>query len=405
MIQLSPNSPTFVEHRKHTQPGGAAAVNIARFRGADGVTEWHITVVPTVAGSLEQHLAQVESGYRAALASAGLDQRSAVWRRLFCSDIANQAPLLGQHPLADPAAGEDGAVCAVSLVGQAPLAVAKLALWACHLADPAGLLEKSHDGTTLTLRRGGLRHLWTTGLAQPAVAAADEQARAVFASYAARLAASGLNFADHVLRTWLYQPDIDRDYHPMVVARREFFASNGLTAKTHYIASTGIAGTHPHPQTRMFLDAYAVGGIQPQQIRYLSALDHLGPTDDYGVTFERATAVSYRDRQQVFISGTASIDPHGDILHPGDVVRQLDRTLANIASLLAAVGAGLSDMLVFLVYLRDAGDHARVMPVLRERLGDAPMVVLQAPVCRPGWLIEIEGMATVPGDHPALPPF
>lgn len=402
-VATSPAAQLAVEHRRQPQPCGAAAVNVSRFRGAGGVTEWHITVVPTTAGSFEDHLAQVETGYQSALAAAGLTPQSAVWRRFFCSDVANQAPVLRRHPFADPAGGAEP--CAISHVGQAPLAVAKLALWACHLADPAGPLEKSHDGTTLSLRRGDLHHLWSTGLAQPVDGSALQQSEAMFADYAGRLQACGLTLADNVIRTWLFQPNIDLDYHDMVVARRDFFTCHGLTADTHFIASTGIAGGHALTTTRVFMDAYAVGGLLPGQVDYLSALDHLGPTYDYGVTFERATALAFRDRKQIFISGTASIDPHGDIVHPGDVVRQLDRTLVNIASLLAAAEATLADMLIFLVYLRDPSDHARILPVLRERLGNAPFIVLQAPVCRPGWLIEIEGIATVAAAHPLLPPF
>ena len=239
----------------------------------------------------------------------------------------------------------------------------------------------------------------------PEVKSAADQTHAVFTDYVSRLAAHGLTLADHVVRTWLFQPNIDLDYPAMVATRREFFTAHGLTADTHYIASTGIAGTHSLPTTRVFMDAYALGGLNPEQLNYLAALDHLGPTYDYGVTFERATAVSYQDRKQIFISGTASIDPRGEIVHPGDVLRQLDRTLGNIASLLASADATLADMLVFIVYLRDPTDHARILPALRERLGDAPLLVLDAPVCRPGWLIEIEGIAAVPANHPELPPF
>jgi enamine deaminase RidA (YjgF/YER057c/UK114 family) len=392
-----------IEHRKLHHPSGAAAVNVSRFRGTSGVTEWHITVTPESADTLEDHLNQLESGYRAALAATGLDLRTAVWRRFFCSDIANQAPVLCRHAFSDPACADEP--CAVSHVGQTPLAEAKVALWACHIDDPAGLLDKAHDGITLTLRRGSLQHLWSTNMVCPEQESASQQTHAVFTDYVARLQSQGLTLADHVIRTWLFQPNIDLDYPAMVATRREFFAAHGLTADTHFIASTGIAGTHPLPNARVFMDAYAVGGIHPGQVDYLAALDHLGPTYDYGVTFERATAVSFRDRKQVFISGTASIDPRGDIVHPGDVLRQLDRTLGNIESLLAAAAATLADMLVFIVYLRDPTDHARVLPVLRERLGDAPMLVLDAPVCRPGWLIEIEGIATVSADHPELPPF
>lgn len=398
-----PHTRMSVEHRKLPHPPGVAVVNVSRFRGASGVTEWHITVVPDAAGTLEDHLAQVEIGYHSALAAAGLDFHSAVWRRFFCSDVANQAPVLQHHAFSDPACADEP--CAVSHVGQAPLAAAKLALWACHIADPAGPLDKSHDGTTLTLRRGALQHLWSAGMACTDEESCASQTLAVLTDYVARLGVHGLTLADHCVRTWLFQPNIDLDYPGMVTTRREFFATHGLTADTHFIASTGIAGTHALPNTRVFMDAYAVGGLRHDQVDYLTALDHLGPTYDYGVTFERATAVAYRDRKQVFISGTASIDPRGKIVHLGDVVRQLDRTLGNIESLLAAADAGLADMLVFIVYLRDPSDHARVLPVLRERLGDAPMVVLVAPVCRPGWLIEIEGVATVPADHPELPPF
>ena len=391
------------EHRTLSHSPNAAAVNVSRFRGASGVTEWHITVAPQAAGTLDEHIAEVETGYRAALTANGLDLGSAVWRRFFCSDIANQAPVLRRHAFSDPAGGDDP--CAVSHVGQTPLANAKIALWACHLADPAGPLEKSHDGTTLAVRRGEFTHLWSTNMVCPDHESAAAQTHAVFTDYVSRLAAHRLTLADHVVRTWLFQPNIDLDYPGMVTTRREFFAAHGLTADTHFIASTGIAGTHSLPTTRVFMDAYAVAGLRHNQIEFVSALDHLGPTYDYGVTFERATAVSYQDRKQILISGTASIDPRGEIVHPGDVLLQLDRTLGNIASLLAAAGASLADMLVFIVYLRDPTDHARILPVLRERLGDAPMLVLDAPVCRPGWLIEIEGLATIPAVRPELPAF
>ncbi len=391
------------EHRRLDASTDAVAINLSRFRGASGVTEWHLTVIPRQAGSLEEQLGQVEAGYREAMAAAGLDCGTAVWRRFFCSDIANQAEVLRRHPMAD-GAGSDNP-CAVSLVGEAPLAAAKVALWAYHVSDPAGALDKSMDGGTLTLRRGSMRHLWSTGLASPDEEGPYAQTRAIFAGYVENLEAAGLTLYDNVVRTWLFQPHIDVDYRGMVDARREFFAEHGLTGNTHFIASTGIGGEHPLSRTRVFMDAYAVGGLSAGQVAYLAAPDCLGPTCEYGVTFERAAAVAYRDRKHVFISGTASIDPDGEIVHPGDVLRQLDRTLGNIDGLLADGGATLADMLVFVVYLRDPGDHARVLPLLRERIGDAPLMVVAGSVCRPGWLIEIEGVATVAADLAEFPPY
>jgi len=35
----------------------------------------------------------------------------------------------------------------------------------------------------------------------------------------------------------------------------------------------------------------------------------------------------------------------------------------------------------------------------------APVQVVVAPVCRPGWLVEVEGLAIIPASNPDLPPF
>ncbi len=153
------------------------------------------------------------------------------------------------------------------------------------------------------------------------------------------------------------------------------------------------------------MDAYAIAGVRPEQIEYLSAPDHLGPTHAYGVTFERATSVAYRDRKHVIISGTASIDPDGNILYPGNLSLQLDRTVENIEALLKQTGATFEDMCVFVAYVREPDDHALVWQQLRERFADVPIQLLTASICRPEWLIEIEGIAIVPARHPHLPAF
>ena len=93
-------------------------------------------------------------------------------------------------------------------------------------------------------------------------------------------------------------------------------------------------------------------------------------------------------------------------MHPGDVLKQLDRTLENMNALLKQAGASLSDMSAFIVYLRDMGDQTLVWPRVREHLGnDVPIQMVLAPVCRPGWLIELEGIAIIPASNPNLPPY
>ena len=92
-------------------------------------------------------------------------------------------------------------------------------------------------------------------------------------------------------------------------------------------------------------------------------------------------------------------------MHRGDVHRQLERTIENIDALLRSGGAGIEDITHFLVYLRDPSDHGIAENYLAERFPQIPRLILRGAVCRPEWLIEIEGIAIAPHDAPALPQF
>ena len=370
-----------------------ASAEVARFRTASGVMECHVAVRLNAKGNA----ADLESAYHMALERVGIDLSSAVFRRVFCSDVVNQLQILDFL--------SDGAPCAFSKIGQAPLPAAKFALWAYHLCSSEGGLDTRVEGQTLSCRRGSLTHHWTAGLIDTGGNGSHEQTARVIDDYDTWLQSQGMNMADNVVRTWWFVQNIDADYHGLVDARCDFFGNHGLTADTHYIASTGIAGSHPDVAARVSLDSYAISGLHSEQVEYLCAPENLCPTHDYGVTFERATAVSYADRRHVFISGTASIDHTGTILHPGDVISQLDRTLENIEALLSKAGANLGDLASILVYLRDPADGAVIEAALREKIGLVPYVLVDAPVCRPGWLIEIEGIAVIPAHLPALPEF
>ena len=360
-------------------------------------------IQPTGGGLPSEQLADIERAYAAALKDLGLDPDTAVWRRWYCSDLVNQAPLLENCPIAKRGGGDTP--CAVSWIGQPAVPASKFALWAYHLQDPDGPLVKCAKDSELSLDRGELTHHWTTGLMCTHLASSYSQTNEIFTHYTELLEDEGMTLLDHVIRTWLFVQDIDTNYGGLVVSRRKFFEKHGLNPDTHYIASSGIEGRSEDFKALVMMDAYAIGGVRREQIEFLTALDHLGPTQDYGVTFERGTSVAYRDRKHLFLSGTASIDPGGRILHEGDVRKQLDRTLENMDSLLADGGGGLQDMNQFTVYLRDPCDHDLARAVMRERFGDVPMAVVVGPVCRPGWLIELEGVATVANDAPELPAF
>lgn len=217
----------------------------------------------------------------------------------------------------------------------------------------------------------------------------------IFEEYDQRLATRGMNVADNCVRTWIFVHDVDVNYAGVVKGRRDYFNTIGLTPDTHFIASTGIEGRHAEPKKHVTMDAVSLREIRPGQIQYLYAKDHLSPTADYGVTFERGTAVHFDDRTHAYISGTASIDSKGVVLYPGDVRMQTLRMLENIEALLSETSAGLGDIVMAVVYLRDTADYLTVRSMIDERCPGLNAEFVLAPVCRPAWLVEMECIAIV----------
>ena len=150
-----------------------------------------------------------------------------------------------------------------------------------------------------------------------------------------------------------------------------------------------------------WLHSHAEKGLQPDQVTWLKAEDHLSPTHVYGVNFERATRVVYGDRAHCRISGTASIDREGHVLHKGDVLRQFERAVENVEALLHEGGMELRHLQAATIYLRDAHDYPRLAPLVRKLLpANCAVNVTRGPVCRPDWLVEIEAEAVAPWNSP-----
>ena len=102
----------------------------------------------------------------------------------------------------------------------------------------------------------------------------------------------------------------------------------------------------------------------------------------------------------LLISGTASIDEAGDTVHVGDFRAQLRRTFDNITKLLAAEGATWHDIVRTTCYLRDierdypAFNEERTAFYKEQGLDPLPASTgIQAILCRPDLLIEIEAIA------------
>jgi len=379
------------------------SIQYSLFQGKSGVRELHLILYPTQYNSFEEQLEQLSQAYHQQLEKLNTGIKSSVLRRFFCSDLPNQADALNICPLSSSQSGD--APCAISWVNQAPAHPAKVALWAYHIIDPLAELSKSQTASSLSISRGDLTHHWDTNLYSIRTDDTYSQSKDILENYCQTLDQRNATLYDHTIRTWFYVKDVDTQYQGLVDARNDTFEQEGLTADTHYIASTGIAGGLHDTRVSVAMDAYSISGVRPEQIDFISALDHLSPTQLYGVAFERATSVSYQDRKHIFVSGTASIDWQGHILHEGNVQKQLDRTLENIEALLAQASASMIDNNVFIVYLRDMSDQFLIQEQLALRYPDIPTIFVHAPVCRPGWLIEIESIATLPANNPQLPAF
>ena len=396
-------NPIAVRHGCRQHATVPVTVNVASFAGSDGVEEFELVLRPTEQGSFAAQMEWVSRAYRDTIESLELGGQTALFRRYFCSDLKNQAPAIHGWPL--PATSPLREPCAESWVCQPPEPPARVTLWAHHMSDPEDALDRVQVGSSLILRRGELSHHWIMGASSVEADTSFGQTAGILRWYAQFLRTQGMSLERNLIRTWFFVQNVDTNYQGLVAARSEFFALHGLTPDTHFVASTGIEGTSVEPGATVTMDAYSIGGVRAEQIEYVKAPDHLGPTYLYGVTFERATSVAYKDRKHIFISGTASIDPGGNILYPGDAERQLDRAVENVQALLHQAGATFADMSILIAYVRDPADLPIVARKLRARCGDTPLAVLEAPVCRPGWLVEIEGRACISASNPDLPDF
>lgn len=366
-------------------------VAFSRFDGENS-TEFNLIITPDSGFSFSEQLTAIEKALKHFLKEQEMTDESVIFKRYFVSDYSNQTEIYDRM-------SNWRYVCATSVVQQAPLCGAKVVLWVVLLEG--SVTRKSLNQNNLSLNRNGYTHIFSTQLFdEKAKGSSFGQTMEIFQDYMDTLQKQNLTLAENCIRTWIYVRDIDNNYAGMVNARNQIFTSENLTRGTHFIASTGIEGRHANTDTLVLMDAYAVGGISPEQITFLKAPTHLNPTHEYGVAFERATTVDYGDRKQIFISGTASIDNCGQIVHPDDIAGQVKRTFENIKALLDEAGASIGDLTHLIVYVRDLADFPLIDQYIERHYPFIPRVVVLAPVCRPGWLIEIEGIAIKAVNNP-----
>jgi len=122
-------------------------------------------------------------------------------------------------------------------------------------------------------------------------------------------------------------------------------------------------------------------------------------------SFSRGMRLDIKGVTFLLISGTASVDERGRSIHQGDFRAQTLRAYQNITALLESEGASWKDIVRTTCYLRDIERDYAVFNEVRTEFfrqqGLDPLPAstgIQAILCRPDLLIEMEAMAIFESD-------
>lgn len=162
-------------------------------------------------------------------------------------------------------------------------------------------------------------------------------------------------------------------------------------------------------QPKTDLDAVAVKeihkGVSKKAIRAPQVLNEACAYERPS-SFSRGLRLDIKGVTILLISGTASVDEHGRTVHEGDFQAQTWRTYQNITALLESEGASWKDVVRTTCYLRDierdysAFNEIRTEFFQQQGLDPLPASTgIQAILCRPDLLIEMEAMAIFESDN------
>ena len=122
---------------------------------------------------------------------------------------------------------------------------------------------------------------------------------------------------------------------------------------------------------------------------------------EYQKSFSRGMRVEMGEYSMLFISGTASVDEKGESKHSGDLIAQVKRVFSNIAALLVSEAASWHDVVQTRCYLKNMRSYYlfneyRNYFYKQQKLASFPAsVCVQAALCRPELLVEIEAIAII----------
>ncbi len=322
-----------------------------------------------------------------------------VFGEIGCAEPISDSRLafLGEGNGAIPPTHIEGAPCVgsgiagIQVIAARPGSAGRSKTISCN-GTPCGRQIEGDDASYLALSDVA-RLLPAEARSRPA-----DEARQVLLLADAVLRDHDWSFSD-VRRTWFFLDDILAWYDDFNRARNDVFTHLGLlngSANSLIPASTGIRGRNAlgHRCTFDLLAARPLAGRKLVVERLRNPLQNEAP--EYGSSFSRGLSV-VTDRCRYFlVSGTASIDEHGETVHPDDFDCQVRRTLDNIESLLASGGAVFDDICQASAFVKRREDVVRLHRILELRgLDNLPLVCTIEDVCRDDLLVELDATAVI----------
>lgn len=118
-------------------------------------------------------------------------------------------------------------------------------------------------------------------------------------------------------------------------------------------------------------------------------------------SFSRAMKVTIGAVELIFVSGTASVGPDRETMHPGDFEKQARISYENVEAILRSAGMGLQDVVKWTIYLKDMKYYDRFEKVRSAVFAEKGIqrehfpasTAVQAEICRKELLIEMECIA------------
>lgn len=268
---------------------------------------------------------------------------------------------------------------------------------------PSGLPVRTEAHGGLVWRRAGDLLFGVIEIDEasvPSTISGSALRRAAFDAYARIFRLLDEQGLPHLWRLWNYMADINGEvdalerYRQFNMGRGDAFEAGARSVVGRVPAACAL-GVAEGPLTIAFLaGATPIVPIEnPRQVSAFLYPDRYGPRSP---TFSRAALAHPPGQEILFVSGTASIVGH-ETVHPGDVRAQTAESLDNIAAVLAEAsarsrtGAYAPADLSYRAYVRHVQDLDTVRSVVTARVGAAPVVYVQADVCRSDLLVEIEG--------------